>query len=44
VQGVVNLFCAIAIAACAHPHSDARNGWGQLGKAGFTHCIERTNV
>jgi hypothetical protein len=41
IQGVIDLFRAIAAAAGSHAHRDARNrGRHQLGKPGFTHRVE----
>ena len=44
IQGVKDLFGAIAAAAGSHPHRHARNGRHQLGKPGFTNRVERANI
>ena len=44
IQGVIELFGAIAAATRSHPHCNARNGRQQLGKSGFTYRVERTNI
>jgi hypothetical protein len=44
VQGVKDLFRAVAPATSSHAHGDARNSRQQLGQARFTHRVERTNI
>ena len=40
IQGVIDLFRAIAAAAGSHAHREARRGRHQLGKPGFAHRVE----
>ena len=44
VQGVKDLFRAIAAAAGSHAHRDARNRRHQLGKPGFANRVEGANI
>ena len=44
VEGVEELFRAVAAAAGSHAYRDAGNGRHELGKAGFANRVECANV
>src|SRR5579872_194773 len=44
VKRVEQLFGAVAAAACPHAYRDPGSGWKKLGKTGFAHGVEVTEI
>ena len=44
IEGVKNLFGAVAAATGSHSHGQARNSRHELGKPGFTNRVERADI